>query len=131
MGVSQQDVINVTSSVGTRGSSTVHSDSSREENKKLIFLSHQRKFSSQSQVDLASFPLEKCGLFFSTTTSQTEICRGNNGRLTPLHVSHRIKRKRFERRVMWEVFGVQCDGKLNKDHMYEIQRTVGINSSPN
>lgn len=91
MGVSQQDVINVTSSVGTRGSSTVHSDSSREENRKWIFLSHQRKFSSQSQVDLASFLLEKCGLFFSTT-SQTEICRGNNGSINSLHVSHKIKR---------------------------------------
>lgn len=38
----QQDVINVTSSVGTRGSSTVHSDSSREE--KSEFLSHQKEF---------------------------------------------------------------------------------------
>lgn len=49
---SQQYVINVTSSVGTRGSSTVHSDSSGEE--KSEFLSHQKKASSQSLVDLAS-----------------------------------------------------------------------------
>lgn len=49
---SQQDVINVTSSVGTRGSSTVHSDRSQEERGKngfffqnnctrIMFLPHQ------------------------------------------------------------------------------------------
>lgn len=128
MGVSQQDVINVTSSVGTRGSSTVHSDSSREENRKWIFLSHQRKFSSQSQVDLASFLLEKCGLFFSTT-SQTEICRGNNGSINSLHVSHKIKRF-WTAEWCGKSLVLSVTGNWTGSHEWD-PKTVGINSNPN
>lgn len=69
----QQDVINVTSSVGTRGSSTVHSDSSREEREiKSEFLSHQ-KVSSRSQVDLASSSCGGLGLLGYKSVFQLNV----------------------------------------------------------
>lgn len=70
----QQDVTNVTLSVGTRGSSTVHSDSSRKE--KNLFLSHQLKFvpSSRSQADPGGSSWRNGLFFFCLFKKKKQIC---------------------------------------------------------
>lgn len=108
----QQDVVNVTSSVGTRGSSTVHSDSSQEEKKKKKSIAPEDfllKPRSILQVPLGD--LQKS----DSAQRHKQIC-WEQWQITSLNVSLTYRKtaaKEFEHKEMWGVFGAQCDRKPN------------------
>lgn len=99
-------MINVTSSVGTRGSSIVHSNSSREKRKEKRMKKFYKKIKVPRKCSLPK-PGSRLDDFWLTVYRgvfghHKQICRVRQESYSHLH-------ERPKRKQMWEVFGVQCD----------------------